>query len=270
MSIHDLLPHDIRAASEAVFRKANQGVPDAAPPQDPDAQLPAGVPEDAHAAVAGALGGDRPEPAGSGRGVGTRGAVYLAGPMRGHVLYNFPAFDAAAELWRKQGWDVISPAELDRQVGFDETTDAATPEFMRGAMRRDLEAMLAVDAIVLLDGWQNSRGARAELAIAQWRGIPAYDWRTGLPAELPISLEAAGLVYGDRREAYGHPADDYARVVGAFNALTGLSLTTAQGAIFMLCVKLARETHRPKRDNRVDIGGYAEVLDLIRQREAVP
>lgn len=78
MSIHDLLPHDIRAASEAVFRKANQGVPDAAPPQDPDAQLPAGVPEDAHAAVAGALGGDRPEPAGSGRGVGERSAARVA------------------------------------------------------------------------------------------------------------------------------------------------------------------------------------------------
>ncbi len=42
--------------------------------------------------------------------------VYLAGPMRGLPLFNFPAFaDAAAKL-RAQGYDVFSPAERDEQV----------------------------------------------------------------------------------------------------------------------------------------------------------
>ena len=31
----------------------------------------------------------------------------------------------------------------------------------------------------------------------------------------------------------------------------------------MIAVKISRECHRPKRDNRVDIAGYAEALDMV-------
>lgn len=36
----------------------------------------------------------------------------------------------------------------------------------------------------------------------------------------------------------------------------------------MIAVKISRECHRPKRDNRVDIAGYAEVLDMVIEFQA--
>ena len=64
--------------------------------------------------------------------------IYVAGPMRGFPLYNFPAFDAAAAELRRHGHTVISPADHDREMGFNEHTDTETPEFLREAITWDL------------------------------------------------------------------------------------------------------------------------------------
>jgi hypothetical protein len=80
-----------------------------------------------------------------------------------------------------------------------------------------------------------------------------------------ILSEAEHLTTHDRNQSYGHPSDDYGRVTGAFNALTGHKLTTQQGILFMVCVKLAREAYKPKRDNRVDAAGYLNCLDMTEQ-----
>ena len=39
--------------------------------------------------------------------------IYLCGPMSNVPHFNFPRFDAAAELLRERGHHVVSPAELD-------------------------------------------------------------------------------------------------------------------------------------------------------------
>ena len=48
--------------------------------------------------------------------------IYIAGKMRGIPYYNFPAFDAARDRLRECGFSVVSPADLDRDVGFDPAT----------------------------------------------------------------------------------------------------------------------------------------------------
>ena len=102
--------------------------------------------------------------------------IYIAGPMRGYKDYNFPAFDAATVELEKQGWNVISPAQMDRDVGFDPSKGEVTPEFIREAMLRDVEAIIKhADAIAMLEGWRDSDGARAEWAIAIWKRIPVYE-----------------------------------------------------------------------------------------------
>jgi hypothetical protein len=77
--------------------------------------------------------------------------------------------------------------------------------------------------------------------------------------------EAEYLTTQARQDSYGHPAHDYGRVTAAFNALTGHDLTTEEGILFMVCVKLAREAYLPKRDNRVDAAGYLNCLDMVVQ-----
>ena len=103
--------------------------------------------------------------------------VYIAGPMRGIPLYNFPAFIAAAMGLRALGVEVLSPAEEDLGNGFVPTheMDVATPttfsdnftedDFHR-AMERDIAAVLSVDAVVVLPGWEGSYGANVEVTVA--------------------------------------------------------------------------------------------------------
>lgn len=88
----------------------------------------------------------------------------MAGPMRGYKDYNFPAFDDAAARLRSLGHTVVSPAEIDRTLGFDGD--------MRVTLSRDIQEVLRCDMVAVLTGWEDSRGASAEVAVARAVGIP--------------------------------------------------------------------------------------------------
>lgn len=97
----------------------------------------------------------------------TKTTCYLAGPMTGIPRFNFPAFDAAKKELEERGYEVVSPADLDRATGFDEHSDTAPP--LRECASRDLNAIIdRCGTIAVLPGWKNSKGTRAELALAQW------------------------------------------------------------------------------------------------------
>lgn len=109
---------------------------------------------------------------------------YIAGPMRGIKLYNFPAFDAAQEFLESHGWDVINPAEIDRKSGvnpsrFPDNHDwDKLPEGMKldAVITRDVSAVRASEAVFALPGWESSTGARAEIALALWAGKTVYEY----------------------------------------------------------------------------------------------
>lgn len=42
--------------------------------------------------------------------------IYISGPMRGRQFYNFPAFDAAKQALERIGYEVVSPADMDREL----------------------------------------------------------------------------------------------------------------------------------------------------------
>ena len=106
--------------------------------------------------------------------------IYLAGPMRGYPNFNFPAFDKAADLLRRQGFTVFSPAEHDRTkhpdiennpTGDEEIAASQTGFSLREALAADTNYICkTADAIALLPGWEESRGVAAELALAKALG----------------------------------------------------------------------------------------------------
>jgi hypothetical protein len=86
--------------------------------------------------------------------------------MRGIKDSNFPEFDKNRDYLKNLGWDVISPADLDRKYGVDWTREPTEEEF-KTIMRHDYAAMLECDAIAFLLGWQASKGAQLEFAFAK-------------------------------------------------------------------------------------------------------
>ena len=114
-----------------------------------------------------------------------RPCAYLAGPMRRHVSFNFPLFKTATlHLRQHLGWDVISPAEMDIDLGFDPGLGVFTGDQWEAAMRRDIEVLLKpqVDRIVFLPDWEDSRGANVERTVGEAIGLEMWYY---LPAPSP-------------------------------------------------------------------------------------
>ena len=103
--------------------------------------------------------------------------IYVAGPMRGIKDFNFPAFYAAEDILVGLGYKVFNPARRDEskygqgklktETG-DENEVAATAGFsLREALGADCQWITEfADAICLLPGWEASKGANAEVALA--------------------------------------------------------------------------------------------------------
>lgn len=200
-----------------------------------------------------------------------RRSIYVAGPMRGVPLYNFPAFDAAAMRLTWEGWHVVSPAELDRRRGFDplelpiDFDWSTVPQGfnLREAITCDLEHLQNCDAIYMLDGWQRSKGARAELATAEWLGLEILYQTQPREATGDILEEALQITSGDRQAAYGPPDQDFRRTADMWSALfrsmlrDGVAFEPFHVAQAMILLKMSRQLHQRKRDNWVDTAGYA-------------
>lgn len=120
-----------------------------------------------------------------------------------------------------------------------------------------------------------------EITLAQlWTTVaPSYsffdsdeDFLASLESDESILQEADRLVSTDRQDDYGHPLDDFGKVSSMALALWGRGPETPEEhALYMVLVKVARESTRHKRDNLVDIAGYTKTLDLVleeRERRA--
>ncbi len=87
-----------------------------------------------------------------------------------------------------------------------------------------------------------------------------------------ILQEAERICNGERNDDYGHPLDDYTRTAALWSTLLSdyliKPIPAEKAALCMIAVKLSREVHKSKRDNLVDIAGYANVIDKIHKEKA--
>jgi hypothetical protein len=79
--------------------------------------------------------------------------------------------------------------------------------------------------------------------------------------------KAARLTGEDRHAIYGHPFYDFTRTAKIWSAILGVEVTPEQAIACMIGVKLSRLAHTPGHaDSIVDVAGYANCLEMIRQR----
>ncbi len=86
-----------------------------------------------------------------------------------------------------------------------------------------------------------------------------------------ICQEADRIVDVDRQAQYGHPLDNFGQTSEMVTALLrgklkpGAVVSPEEVGLIQILVKVSRESNYPKRDNRVDIAGYAKTVELVHQ-----
>ena len=153
------------------------------------------------------------------------------------------------------GHSVISPPDMDAAEKTTPTWDSA--------MRRDIKALMECDAITMLPGWERSEGARIEKEVCDRLRIKEIDEHGKLVTTRTILQEAQDLIGGDRQASYGHPRDDFKRTAGMWSSYLGHPILPEDIPLMMVLLKTSREKNRHKRDNLVDMCGYAGTTMML-------
>lgn len=109
---------------------------------------------------------------------------YVSGPMTGYPNYNWVMFEAMTGHLRRLGKTVITPVEIDEEMGMVEVVRAPDGTVLKVResaifdynvlLKRDLDEIEKCNHIVLLPGWQKSNGAKKELAHAILLGCEVH------------------------------------------------------------------------------------------------
>lgn len=116
--------------------------------------------------------------------------VYIAGPMTGYKEFNFKVFDEVADEYLDEGYEVFNPADHDRKFLGKPENWYPRPEDTEGPWIKwaipgapSLRDMLGADLnwiaqnathVCMLPGWENSKGAQAEWALARALGLEIH------------------------------------------------------------------------------------------------
>ena len=80
-----------------------------------------------------------------------------------------------------------------------------------------------------------------------------------------ILSEAEEIVNGSRHSDYGDTRESFSRVATIASVMTGKELSPDDCCAVMMAVKLVRESFNHKRDNLVDLCGYAELMNQLKE-----
>lgn len=105
--------------------------------------------------------------------------VYIAGPMSGHPQFNVPAFtNAQKDLINNHGLDAVLPVDLDipserKQLLASKDGSEIGPRSWATLLSEDLQLIgdTGVEGIVVLPGWQYSKGAKLETYFSRLLGL---------------------------------------------------------------------------------------------------
>lgn len=64
-------------------------------------------------------------------------------------------------------------------------------------------------------------------------------------------------VNGEREQDYGSPCDCFTTIAKLWSVYLGRDITPVDVANMMILLKVARNQHKPKADNWIDLAGYS-------------
>lgn len=89
-----------------------------------------------------------------------------------------------------------------------------------------------------------------------------------------LLLDAADTVDGERQDQYGNAEDSFAVIAELWSSYINIGrpqseqieITAKDVALMMVLFKVAREGNSPKRDNLLDLAGYAALAQRIEEK----
>lgn len=84
-----------------------------------------------------------------------------------------------------------------------------------------------------------------------------------------ILQEAQEIINGSRQEDYGDVVENFNRIADLASLMGDKHFSPIDCCIILMAVKLARQRFKPKRDNLVDLCGYAEILQQLHDAVAI-
>jgi hypothetical protein len=133
---------------------------------------------------------------------------YLAGPMSGIPQFNYPKFNRIAGELRNAGFEIHSPPEHDSPLMQERCL--ASPDGDLSQLEKDTGEtwgdVLAMDVkfiadkaagVIVMDGWERSRGAQLEVITANICKKPVYEYiGDGRIQEMALGTLAGDIVGG--------------------------------------------------------------------------
>lgn len=133
------------------------------------------------------------------------------------------------------------------------------------ASRRDVAIYLAPkDA-----AWILAQLAHKDAQIAALRQLVKPAPAVAAPPE-SVCQEAERITGGERQASYGHPIFNFTRTARIWEVILDReagAITPEQVGLCMIGVKMARHLHKPKRDNLVDVCGFAKTVQTCADYE---
>lgn len=89
----------------------------------------------------------------------------------------------------------------------------------------------------------------------------------GANNHMDILKTALKLTTGDRHDEYGDCNIELDRVATMWSVIFKTDITPNQVALAMIALKITRQMHTNKKDNWVDIAGYARIGDIVNNQK---
>lgn len=118
------------------------------------------------------------------------------------------------------------------------------------------------------DGWQKIEEVSAVPGRDNYYAVPLNvsmptTSQPSSPVEPDILEEARALIQGDRAASYGDAKASFERIAAFWTAYKGVEITAKDVAAMMILLKVSRGVTSAKRDNWVDMIGYAALGSQI-------